>query len=134
MSSDYTQQQSPADEQRSKDLSLASTRPPTEVPGYQAQRFLGAGAYGEVWAGVDKNTGRKVAIKFYAHRRGVDRLAAPKDRRVQAVVRGVGLCVDDARARHSERSDDRLDHIGATSLTEVRHTFNDSIHVLPHHT
>lgn len=72
MSSDYTQQQSPADEQRSKDLSLARTRPPTDVPGYQAQRFLGAGAYGEVWAGVDKNTGRKVAIKFYAHRRGVD--------------------------------------------------------------
>ena len=72
MSSDYTQQQSPADEQRSKDLSLAKTRPPTEVPGYQAQKFLGAGAYGEVWAGVDKNTGRKVAIKFYAHRRGVD--------------------------------------------------------------
>ncbi|HZL88654.1 MAG TPA: serine/threonine protein kinase [Pirellulaceae bacterium] len=72
MSSDYTQQQSPADEQRSRDLSLARTRPPTEVPGYAAQRFLGAGAYGEVWAGVDKNTGRKVAIKFYAHRRGVD--------------------------------------------------------------
>jgi hypothetical protein len=72
MSSDYTQQQSPADEQRSRDLSLARTRPPTEVPGYVAQRFLGAGAYGEVWAGVDKNTGRRVAIKFYAHRRGVD--------------------------------------------------------------
>ncbi|HUE70564.1 MAG TPA: serine/threonine protein kinase [Pirellulaceae bacterium] len=72
MSSDYTQQQSPSDEQRSKDLSLAKTRPPTEVPGYQAQKFLGAGAYGEVWAGVDKNTGRQVAIKFYAHRRGVD--------------------------------------------------------------
>jgi serine/threonine protein kinase len=72
MSSDYTQQQSPSDEQRSKDLSLAKTRPPTEVPGYQAQKFLGAGAYGEVWAAVDKNTGRQVAIKFYAHRRGVD--------------------------------------------------------------
>jgi hypothetical protein len=72
MSSDYTQQQSPADEQRSMELSLARTRPPTQVPGYQTQRFLGAGAYGEVWVGTDKNTGRKVAIKFYAHRRGVD--------------------------------------------------------------
>ena len=72
MSSEFTQQQSAADEQRSKDLSLARTRPPTEVPGYQAEKFLGAGAYGEVWAGVDRNTGRKVAIKFYAHRRGVD--------------------------------------------------------------
>ena len=69
---DYTQSQSPADEQRSKELSLQRTRPPTEVPGYEAQRFLGAGAYGEVWVGVDRNTGRRVAIKFYAHRRGVD--------------------------------------------------------------
>jgi eukaryotic-like serine/threonine-protein kinase len=72
MTTDYTQQQTPTDQQRSKDLSLARTRPPTEVPGVQAQKFIGAGAYGEVWAGVDRNTGRKVAIKFYAHRRGVD--------------------------------------------------------------
>jgi hypothetical protein len=72
MSSDYTAQQTPADQQRSKDLSLQRTRPPTEVPGYQIQRFLGAGAYGEVWVGLDRNTGRKVAIKFYLHRRGVD--------------------------------------------------------------
>jgi serine/threonine protein kinase len=72
MSSDFTEQQSPADLQRSKDLSLERTHPPTEVPGYEAQRFLGSGAYGEVWVGVDRNTGRKVAIKFYAHRRGVD--------------------------------------------------------------
>lgn len=67
-----TEQQSPSDQQRSKDLSLQRTKPPTEVPGYQAQKFLGAGAYGEVWVGIDRNTGRKVAIKFYAHRRGVD--------------------------------------------------------------
>jgi serine/threonine protein kinase len=72
MSSDYTFQQAPADQQRSKDLSLQRTRPPAEVPGYQMQRFLGAGAYGEVWVGLDRNTGRKVAIKFYLHRRGVD--------------------------------------------------------------
>src|SRR6188474_2655355 len=72
MAADYTEQQSPADIQRSKELSLERTRPPTDVPGYQADRFIGSGAYGEVWAGVDRNTGRKVAIKFYAHRRGVD--------------------------------------------------------------
>jgi eukaryotic-like serine/threonine-protein kinase len=72
MSSDYTFQQTPADQQRSKDLSLQRTRPPAEVPGYQTQRFLGAGAYGEVWVGLDRNTGREVAIKFYLHRRGVD--------------------------------------------------------------
>ena len=69
---EYTQTQSPADEARSKDLSLHRTKPPTEVPGYQMTLFLGAGAYGEVWAAQDRNTGRKVAIKFYAHRRGVD--------------------------------------------------------------
>ncbi|MFN0021491.1 MAG: protein kinase domain-containing protein [Pirellulaceae bacterium] len=69
---EYTQTQSPADEARSKDLSLQRTRPPTDIPEYQVQQFLGAGAYGEVWAGLDRNTGRKVAIKYYAHRRGVD--------------------------------------------------------------
>lgn len=72
MASDYTAQQTPADQERSKDLSLQPTRPPTEVPGYEVERFLGAGAYGEVWVGLDRTTGRKVAIKFYLHRRGVD--------------------------------------------------------------
>ena len=72
MSSDFTEQQTPTDQQRSKDLSLARSRPPAEVPGFQAQKFIGAGAYGEVWSGIDRNTGRRVAIKFYAHRRGVD--------------------------------------------------------------
>lgn len=72
MSSEFTEQQTPADLARSKELSLERTRPPTEVPGYRAERFLGAGAYGEVWVGTDQSTGRKVAIKFYAHRRGVD--------------------------------------------------------------
>src|SRR5262245_32681649 len=72
MSSDYTFQQTPADQQRSKDLSLQRTRPPAEIPGYQTQRFLGSGAYGEVWVGLDCNTGRKVAIKYYLHRGGVD--------------------------------------------------------------
>jgi eukaryotic-like serine/threonine-protein kinase len=72
MSFEFTAEQTPTDRQRSKDLSLQRTRPPIEVPGYQTQRFLGAGAYGEVWVGLDRTTGRKVAIKFYLHRRGVD--------------------------------------------------------------
>jgi hypothetical protein len=42
------------------------------VPGYHADRFLGAGAYGQVWVAVDGNTGRKVAIKFYNQRGGLD--------------------------------------------------------------
>jgi hypothetical protein len=42
------------------------------VPGYEPERFLGAGAYGEVWVARERNTGRRVAIKFYAHRSGLD--------------------------------------------------------------
>src|SRR5262245_19311027 len=72
MSIEYTAQQTPADQERSRDLSLQRTRPPAEIPGYQTQRFLGAGAYGEVWVGLDRNTGRKVVIKYYLHRGGVD--------------------------------------------------------------
>ena len=47
-------------------------KPPTNVPGYEPIRFLGTGAYGEVWVALDKNTGRHVAIKFFEHRGGVD--------------------------------------------------------------
>jgi serine/threonine protein kinase len=36
------------------------------VPGYDPERFLGRGAYGEVWVAVDCNSGRRVAIKFYS--------------------------------------------------------------------
>jgi serine/threonine protein kinase len=53
---------------RSGQLSLQPLRPPTHVPGYEAERFLGRGAYGEVWVAVDCNSGRRVAIKFYSHR------------------------------------------------------------------
>ena len=42
------------------------------MPGYEPRRFLGAGAYGEVWVAIDRNTGRQVAIKFYLHRGGLD--------------------------------------------------------------
>lgn len=72
MSTDFTQDQSSADAERSKTLSMQRSRPPTDVPGYTAQRFLGAGAYGEVWVGRNQTTGRQVAIKFYLHRAGLD--------------------------------------------------------------
>jgi serine/threonine protein kinase len=72
MQSDPTQQQSHEEQRRSVQLSLQRTRPPTEVPGYETARFLGSGAYGEVWVGMDQNTGRRVAIKFFHHRSGVD--------------------------------------------------------------
>lgn len=69
---DRTQHQSTEEEQQARELSLKSARPPVDVPAYDAQRLLGRGAYGEVWVGVDRNTGRQVAIKFFAHRSGVD--------------------------------------------------------------
>lgn len=72
MSTDPTQQQSTEARERAQDLSRKRNRPPIEVEGYSARKFLGAGAYGEVWVAVDQNTGRKVAIKFYTHRGGLD--------------------------------------------------------------
>jgi hypothetical protein len=72
MSAEPTQFQSHDDQRRAQDLSLKRTTAPSQVPGYEIQRHLGTGAYGEVWVGIDRNTGRRVAIKFYRHRSGVD--------------------------------------------------------------
>ncbi|MEM7312444.1 MAG: serine/threonine-protein kinase [Planctomycetota bacterium] len=72
MTSDKTQFQSPGDRRRALELSQQPTKPPTEVPGYEPRTFLGAGAYGEVWVALDRNTGRKVAIKFFAQSSGID--------------------------------------------------------------
>ncbi|HVX10994.1 MAG TPA: serine/threonine protein kinase [Pirellulales bacterium] len=69
---DRTLTQSDEDLRRASERSLQPARPPLVVPGYQAERFLGAGAYGQVWVAVDTNTGRRVAIKFYLHRGGLD--------------------------------------------------------------
>src|SRR5436190_15662178 len=72
MASDQTQYQSSEERRQAQDLSIKRSKPPAEIPGYDTQQFLGSGAYGEVWVGVDRNTGRRVAIKFYTHRGGVD--------------------------------------------------------------
>jgi hypothetical protein len=72
MASDRTQVQGSDALLRAQQLSLQRTHTPTQVPGYQPQRFLGEGAYGEVWVAVERNTGRNVAIKFYSHRGGLD--------------------------------------------------------------
>ncbi len=69
---EHTQQQSTDEQARAQALSLKRSQPPAQVPGYEARRFLGAGAYGEVWVAIDRNTGRQVAIKYYAHRGGLD--------------------------------------------------------------
>ncbi|HBH54685.1 MAG TPA: serine/threonine protein kinase, partial [Planctomycetaceae bacterium] len=53
-------------------LSEGGGQPPAEVPGFSIERQLGSGAFGTVWLGVEQNTGKQVAIKFYDHRRGLD--------------------------------------------------------------
>lgn len=72
MSSEHTQRQSDEQKSESRQLSLRRTRPPLEIPGYEPRQFLGSGAYGEVWVAIDQNTGRRVAIKFYTQRSGID--------------------------------------------------------------
>ncbi len=72
MATDKTQFQTPGERKRASDLSRQPTKPPTTVTGYEPQRFLGAGAFGEVWVALDRNTGRQVAIKFFAHRSSVN--------------------------------------------------------------
>jgi eukaryotic-like serine/threonine-protein kinase len=72
MSIDPTEIQGGVERRRASEMSLQRGRPPTQAPGYEAERFLGVGAYGEVWVAVERNTGRRVAIKYYAHRGGLD--------------------------------------------------------------
>jgi len=67
---DQTVVQDDAERARSKGRSEAVARP--EVPGYEIERQLGAGSYGEVWLAIHKNTGRKVAIKFFSRFKGLD--------------------------------------------------------------
>lgn len=72
MNFDKTQNQDAAQKQKAKELSRQRVQPPMDLPAYEARQFLGAGAYGEVWVAIDKNTGRKVAIKYYTQKSGVD--------------------------------------------------------------
>ncbi|MEX0678714.1 MAG: protein kinase [Pirellulales bacterium] len=72
MDFDHTEQQTADEQRRAQALSLKPARPPAQIPGYEPRKFLGAGAYGEVWVARDRNTGRQVAIKFYAHQGGLD--------------------------------------------------------------
>lgn len=72
MSTEPTLPQGRQERQRSQQMSLERGQMPVHVPGYLPERFLGLGAYGEVWVAVEQNTGRRVAIKFYTHRGGLD--------------------------------------------------------------
>ncbi|MFN7731786.1 MAG: serine/threonine protein kinase [Pirellula sp.] len=72
MTLDQTLNQSVGEQLRAEELSLRSTVPPSQVPGYRMERMLGQGAFGQVWIATNLNTGRSVAIKFYLHRSGVN--------------------------------------------------------------
>ncbi|MFK7766023.1 MAG: serine/threonine protein kinase [Mariniblastus sp.] len=72
MTSDRTQHQSSEELQKARDLSLESTRPPAQIPGYKLLRFVGSGAYGEVWTATNLKLGQRVAIKFYTRRSSAD--------------------------------------------------------------
>lgn len=60
------------DRERGLLLSVGLEQPPANLPGYRVLRLLGEGKYGSVWLAREQNTGKQVAIKFYARRRGVD--------------------------------------------------------------
>jgi serine/threonine protein kinase len=72
MSFQPTLRQSGDETRKAQELSLPREQPPGKVQGYNLERFLGAGAYGEVWVATDRKTGRCVAIKFYTHQGGLD--------------------------------------------------------------
>lgn len=64
--------QTEAERQRARELSREEDQPPAEVPGFRVQKKIGEGRFGSVWLAREQNTGKQVAIKFYAQRRGVD--------------------------------------------------------------
>src|SRR4051812_7703565 len=70
--SDLTPLMEEKDRQQAKQLSERPLYPPARIPGYEQERFLGRGAYGEVWMAVNSNIGKRVAIKFYSQRGGLD--------------------------------------------------------------
>ncbi len=84
VNSDFTQQQSLVGLKKAKRMSVSPEEPPAEVKGYEIEKLLGQGSFGQVWQGRDLNTGRQVAIKFYMHRGSVDWNAL--DREVKHLV------------------------------------------------
>ena len=43
-----------------------------KLPGYTLQHRLGAGTFGEAWAGVQQSTGQKVAVKIFSRHQAMD--------------------------------------------------------------
>ncbi len=118
--------QDEAERLRSKDRSSFLSRP--EVPGYEVETLLGAGSYGEVWLALQKNTGRKVAIKFFSRFKGLDWLieASPTPtahHRCEDVDRSLAEIVDRCLKKDpAERFQNVPQVIEALDLRERRRT------------
>jgi eukaryotic-like serine/threonine-protein kinase len=69
---DDTVRQTPDEVAESLEQSLCEVQPPARVPGFTVLKRLGEGAYGSVWLAREENTGKRVAIKYYTHRGGLD--------------------------------------------------------------
>ena len=83
-------------------LSEGGLPPPAQVPGFAIERQIGSGAFGTVWLGVEQNTGKQVAIKFYNHRRGLDWALLNRE-------------VEKLATLHNSRDVVRLLHVGWTA-------------------
>ena len=114
------------------------SEPPTEIPGYEPRRFLGSGAYGQVWVALDKTTGRRVAIKFFARSgelegsslsREVEKLVALSADRYVVQLLDVGWDAEPPYyvMEHIENGslDDRLREGGSLSVAEAVEIFRD---------
>jgi len=56
-----------SEDQQTKSLQASRVGPP-QIPGYELQLLLGTGSYGQVWGGLQKSTGQRVAVKVFGER------------------------------------------------------------------
>jgi hypothetical protein len=70
--SDDTLVMGPDELHSARGLSVEGLEPLIHIPGYEEERFLGKGAFGEAWSALDSNSGRRVVIKFFNRRGGLD--------------------------------------------------------------
>ena len=132
-------------ERRRRDSGPIPEAPPTDVPGYELNRFIGSGAYGEVWVGIDETTGRNVAIKFFGQAGGLEgsALASEVEKLValsadRYVVQLLDVGWDAAPPYYvmeyipNGSLDDRLRDLGALSIDEAVEIFRDVAAGLSH--
>ena len=69
---DRTPIQTPEQLEATRRLSERPAGRVPRVPGYELIERIGEGAYGDVWLARDERTSKRVAIKLYSNRRGLD--------------------------------------------------------------